>query len=155
MLDKCFKIFGIVLMLSQPLIAQNLGRIQRGQRGYTPPPTYIEASNPTLANAIDVANEKMPVYIEKFKLDDFEAAVFKNMLVGHETKMKAINENPSLDYYTRQEVLTKQLDAFLIELKTILSPEEILEFPTIQFDKRIGKKKKKKKKKKRSKKKKS
>ena len=54
---------------------QNLNNIQRGQRGYIPPPLPREQGAIAIDNTLEDIDEKMDLYAAEFELDAFEKAV--------------------------------------------------------------------------------
>ena len=124
--------------------------VQRGQRGYIPPPKYEASVYITTINAYEELEKVLPKSVEVFNLDDFEKEIFKGLLLKKYDDYNKIVENTSSSKQARQDEL-KQLEIdFVKSLAVILSPDEISIFVDMDFS---GKEEKKKRRKKRKKKK--
>lgn len=128
------------------LEAQNLNQIQRGQRGYSPPPLDREQGAISIENTVEQVDEKMELYAVEFGLDAFEKAVMKNYLVDFETEKMAILENENIAYDIKQQSVLKLNDKLRGKLATMLSEDELNRFAELHFGPQDKKKKRKKKK---------
>jgi hypothetical protein len=128
------------------LEAQNLNSIQRGQRGYSPPPLDRQQGAISIENSVEQVDEKMELYGIEFSLDAFEKAVMKNYLVEFETEKMAILENETIAYDIKQQSVLKLNDKLRNKLATMLTEDELNRFAQLHFDPQDKKKKRKKKK---------
>lgn len=141
-----FLFLGIIICCTfQAINAQQADRIQRGQRGYTPPPkvnyeTYIELKDPYEATSII-----LPKCVEAFKLDTFEKEILKNILIKQFESQNAILSDKKNSREARKKKILDFDKIFYKELSSILSEEEIEEFKIMDFKETKEEKKKKKK----------
>ena len=70
-----------LILFSSNLIAQQVYGVQRGQRGYIPPPKFEASAYITTINAYDELEKTLPKCIDVFKLDDFESEILKGLLL--------------------------------------------------------------------------
>ncbi|RLD29150.1 MAG: hypothetical protein DRI75_04325 [Bacteroidetes bacterium] len=141
-----FFLLGIVISCAfQTINAQQIDRIQRGQRGYVPPArlsneTYIETKDPYRE-----ANIILPKCIEEFELDAFEKEVLKNMLIKKFENQNVILSDKNNNRETRRKKMLDLDKDFYKELSSILTAEEIEQFKVMDFvqSKEVKKKKKK------------
>ena len=132
------------------IYSQQVYGVQRGQRGYIPPPKYEASAYITTINAYEELEKVLPKSAEVFNLDDFEKEIFKGLLLKKYDDYNKIVENTSSSKQVRQDEL-KQLEIdFVKSLSVILTPDEISIFVDMDFS---GKEEKKKRRKKRKKKK--
>lgn len=141
------KIFLFILFVSSSnLIAQQVYGIQRGQRGYIPPPKYEASAYISTVNAYEELEKVLPKSVEIFKLDDFEREIFKGLLLEKYDNYNRIVENTDLSKEARQDALRQLEIDFVKSLSVILTPDEISMFVDIDFSEKKQKKKKKKRK---------
>tara|TARA_B100000963_G_C22405679_1_gene570901 strand:+ start:353 stop:805 length:453 start_codon:yes stop_codon:yes gene_type:complete len=132
------------------IYSQQVYGVQRGQRGYIPPPKYEASAYITTINAYEELEKVLPKSAEVFNLDDFEKEIFKGLLLKKYDDYNKIVENTSSSKQVRLDEL-KQLEIdFVKSLSVILTPDEISIFVDMDFS---GKEEKKKRRKKRKKKK--
>ena len=137
----------ILLLCSSNTIAQQVYGIQRGQRGYIPPPQYEPSVYVTTINAYEELEKVLPKSVEVFKLDDFEREIFKGLLLEKYDNYNRIVENTDSSKEARQDAL-KQLEIdFVKSLAVILTPDEISIFVDMDFSAKEDKKKRRKKRK--------
>jgi len=143
-----FLIFFLISSFSIQSFSQQLYNVQRGQRGYIPPPKYEASAYITTLDVYEELNKVLPVCITAFSLDEFESQILKGMLLKKYESYNSIVSNTDNSKEARQEQL-KQLDIdFVKSLTIILTPDEITTYVDMDFsDKKKGKKKRKKKKK--------
>jgi len=143
-----FLIFFFISIFSIESFSQQLYNVQRGQRGYIPPPKYEASAYITTLDVYEELNKVLPVCITTFSLDEFESQILKGMLLKKYESYNSIVSNTDNSKEARQEQL-KQLDIdFVKSLTIILTPDEITTYVDMDFsDKKKGKKKRKKKKK--------
>jgi hypothetical protein len=143
-----FLIFFLILSFSIQSFSQQLYNVQRGQRGYIPPPKYEASAYITTLDVYEELNKVLPVCITTFSLDEFESQILKGMLLKKYESYNSIVSNTDNSKEARQEQL-KQLDIdFVKSLTIILTPDEITTYVDMDFtDKKKGKKKRKRKKK--------
>lgn len=141
-----FLFLGLLICCTfQALNAQQIDGIQRGQRGYVPPPkqsfkTYIELKDP-----YKETNIILPKCVEAFKLDAFEKEILKNILVKNIESQNVILSDKKNTREVRQKKIIELDKYFYKELSSILSEEEIEEFKVMDFEETKEEKKKKKK----------
>ena len=141
------KIFLFILLVSSSnLIAQQVYGIQRGQRGYIPPPKYEASAYISTINAYEELEKVLPKSVEIFKLDDFEREIFKGLLLEKYDNYNRIVENTDLSKEARQDALRQLEIDFVKSLSVILTPDEISMFVDMDFSEKKQKKKKKKRK---------
>ena len=137
-----------LLIFSSNIFAQQVYGIQRGQRGYIPPPKYEASVYITTLNAYEELEKILPKSVEVFSLDDFERAIFKGLLLEKFENYNRIVENTDSSKQARQEAL-KQLEIdFVKSLAVILTPDEITTFVDMDFSGKEEKKKRRKEKRK-------
>ncbi len=142
-----FLLFGIIIYCAfQSVNAQQIDRIQRGQRGYTPPPkisnrTYIELKDPYKETDII-----LPKCIEEFKLDAFEKEILKNILIKKFENQNSILSDKKNSREVRQKKILNLEKDFYKELSSILTAEEIEQYKVMDFVESKDEKKKKKRK---------
>ena len=133
-------------LLTTGAFAQNLNGVQRGQRGYTPPPLEQEKKARAVENTLANINEKMDMYEAEFSLDAFEKAVMRNMIVEFEEGRMATMGAENMEYEVRIQTIQKLQEKLSTDLEVFLTEEEIGRFGELHFLENKGKKKKKKKK---------
>ena len=138
----------ILLLYSSIIFAQQVYGVQRGQRGYIPPPKYEASVYITTLNAYEELEKVLPKSVEVFSLDDFEKEIFKGLLLEKFENYNKIVENTDSSKQARQEAL-KQLEIdFVKSLAVILTPDEITTFVDMDFSGKEEKKKRRKEKRK-------
>jgi len=131
----------ILLFYSSNIFAQQVYGVQRGQRGYIPPPKYEASVYITTLNAYEELEKILPKSVEVFSLDDFEKEIFKGLLLEKFENYNRIVENTDSSKQARQEAL-KQLEIdFVKSLAVILTPDEITTFVDMDFSGKQEKKK--------------
>ena len=131
----------ILLFYSSNIFAQQVYGVQRGQRGYIPPPKYEASAYITTLNAYEELEKILPKSVEVFSLDDFEKEIFKGLLLEKFENYNRIVENTDSSKQARQESL-KQLEIdFVKSLAVILTPDEITTFVDMDFSGKQEKKK--------------
>ena len=143
-----FLTFITILFFSTQTFSQQLYNVQRGQRGYIPPPKYEASAYITTLDVYEELNIVLPMCVASFSLDEFETQILKGMLVKKFDSYNAVVSNTDLSKEARQDQL-KQLEIdFVKSLTIILTPDEITEYVDMDFNKKKkGKKRKKKRKK--------
>ena len=138
----------ILLLYSSNIFAQQVYGVQRGQRGYIPPPKYEASVYITTLNVYEELEKILPKSVEIFSLDDFEKEIFKGLLLEKFENYNRIVENTDSSKQARQESL-KQLEIdFVKSLAVILTPDEITTFVDLDFSGKEEKKKRRKEKRK-------
>jgi len=143
----CVGLFAI-----QPLCSQNVDRIQRGQRGYTPPPLPQGEKAISIDNTLEDIDQRMDVYEAEFSLDAFEKAVMKNFIVEFEEGKMNTLRNENMEYGVKLKTIKSYEEKLATELEIFLTQDEIGRFGELHFVKENRKLKKKKKDKKEDKK---
>ena len=143
-----FLTFIAILFFSTQSFSQQLYNVQRGQRGYVPPPKYEASAYITTLDVYEELNIVLPMCVSSFSLDEFETQILKGMLMKKFDSYNAVVSNTDLSKDARQDQL-KQLEIdFVKSLTIILTPDEITEYVDMDFNKKKkGKKRKKKRKK--------
>ena len=143
-----FLTFIAILFFSTQSFSQQLYNVQRGQRGYVPPPKFEASAYITTLDVYEELNVVLPMCVASFSLDEFETQILKGMLVKKFDSYNAVVSNADLSKEARQDQL-KQLEIdFVKSLTIILTPDEITEYVDMDFNKKKkGKKRKKKRKK--------
>jgi len=143
-----FLSFIAILFFSVQSFSQQVYNIQRGQRGYVPPPKFEASAYITTLDVYEELNVVLPMCVASFSLDEFETQILKGMLVKKFDSYNAVVSNADLSKEARQDQL-KQLEIdFVKSLTIILTPDEITEYVDMDFNKKKkGKKRKKKRKK--------
>ena len=137
----------ILLLSFTNSFAQQVYGVQRGQRGYIPPPKFESSVYVTTINTYDELNKILPKCVEIFLLDDFEKEILKGLLLEKFENYNQIVEKTDSSKQARQESL-KQLEIdFVKSLAVILTPDEISVFVDTDFNDKKEKKKRRKKRK--------
>tara|TARA_B100000427_G_C15403591_1_gene548799 strand:+ start:481 stop:930 length:450 start_codon:yes stop_codon:yes gene_type:complete len=127
------KHFFILFFFSIQLFSQQVYNVQRGQRGYVPPPKYEASAYITTLDIYEELNAVLPVCVEVFKLDEFETQILKGMLLKKFESHNAIVSNTDNSKEARQEKL-KQLEIdFVKSLSIILTSDEITSYVDMDF----------------------
>jgi hypothetical protein len=134
-------VFGVVFNVG---FAQQADQIQRGQRGYNPPIIYNNETFIELVDPYDEVDKMLPKCIAILGLDAFEQEIIKGMIIKKFESQNAILE----DEKNKREDRKKKIDAlnkqYIIELSTILKPDEIVKYQAIDFTETNKEKKKRK-----------
>ena len=140
-----FLTFIAILFFSTQSFSQQLYNVQRGQRGYVPPPKYEASAYITTVDVYEELNIVLPMCVSSFSLDEFETQILKGMLVKKFDSYNAVVSNTDLSKEARQDQL-KQLEIdFVKSLTIILTPDEITTYVDMDFKKKKKEKKGKKK----------
>ena len=146
-----FLTFIAILFFSTQSFSQQLYNVQRGQRGYIPPPKYEASAYITTLDVYEELNMVLPMCVASFSLDEFETQILKGMLLKKLESYNAVVSNTDLSKEARQDKL-KQLEIdFVKSLTIILTPDEVTTYVDMDFNKNKKEKKGKKGKKKRKK----
>ena len=137
------KVFIFLLLISSSnIIAQQVYGIQRGQRGYIPPPKYEASAYISTINPYEELEKVLPKSVETFKLDDFEREIFKGLLLEKYDNYNRIVENTDSSKEVRQDALRQLEINFVKSLSVILTPDEISMFVDMDFSEKEQRKKK-------------
>jgi len=140
-----FLTFIAILFFSTQSFSQQIYNVQRGQRGYVPPPKYEASAYITTLDVYEKLNIVLPMCVSSFSLDEFETQILKGMLVKKFDSYNAVVSNTDLSKEARQDQL-KQLEIdFVKSLTIILTPDEITTYVDMDFKKKKKEKKGKKK----------
>ena len=140
-----FLTFIAILFFSTQSFSQQLYNVQRGQRGYVPPPKYEASAYITTLDVYEELNIVLPMCVSSFSLDEFETQILKGMLVKKFDSYNAVVSNTDLSKEARQDQL-KQLEIdFVKSLTIILTPDEITTYVDMDFNKKKKKRRKKRK----------
>ena len=135
-----------LILFSSNLIAQQVYGVQRGQRGYIPPPKFEASAYITTINAYDELEKTLPKCIDVFKLDDFESEILKGLLLQKYERYNKIVENTDTSKQDRQDAIKNLEIDFVKGLSIILTPDEISIFVDMDFSGKEEKKKRRKRK---------
>jgi len=127
--------------------AQQANQIQRGQRGYVPEMKLNEETYIDLVDPFAEIEKMMPKCIAVLNLDAFEQEIIKGMLLKKFESKNAILSDEKNSRADRKKKIDALDKGFLVELGTILKPDEIDKFRAIDFTETKAEKKKRKKKK--------
>lgn len=146
-------ILATLLLVVTTIGAQNLGQIQRGQRGYTPPPINNSTPFVELKDVNEELNKILPICVTQFSLDDFEKEILKILLTNKFESENTVLEDKKVNRDERRKRFIQIEKDFYSELTAIMNIEEIerfkvLDFDQVEKDEKMKKKKKKKKRKK-------
>ena len=131
-----FLTFIAILFFSTQSFSQQLYNVQRGQRGYIPPPKYEASAYITTLDVYEELNMVLPMCVASFSLDEFETQILKGMLMKKFDSYNAVVSNTDLSKDARQDQL-KQLEIdFVKSLTIILTPDEITEYVDMDFNKK-------------------
>ena len=131
-----FLTFIAILFFSTQSFSQQLYNVQRGQRGYIPPPKYEASAYITTLDVYEELNMVLPMCVASFSLDEFETQILKGMLMKKFDSYNAVVSNTDLSKDDRQDQL-KQLEIdFVKSLTIILTPDEITEYVDMDFNKK-------------------
>ena len=131
-----FLTFIAILFFSTQSFSQQIYNVQRGQRGYVPPPKYEASAYITTLDVYEELNIVLPMCVSSFSLDEFETQILKGMLVKKFDSYNAVVSNTDLSKEARQDQL-KQLEIdFVKSLTIILTPDEITEYVDMDFNKK-------------------
>ena len=140
-----FLTFIAILFFSTQSFSQQIYNVQRGQRGYVPPPKYEASAYITTLDVYEELNIVLPMCVSSFSLDEFETQILKGMLVKKFDSYNAVVSNTDLSKEARQDQL-KQLEIdFVKSITIILTPDEITTYVDMDFNKKKKEKKGKKK----------
>ncbi|MEZ4797721.1 MAG: hypothetical protein R2785_11205 [Flavobacteriaceae bacterium] len=143
---KKFGLLGIFLALVNFGFAQNLGQVQRGQRGYTPPIIYNDETYIELVDPYDEVDKMMPKCVSVLGLDAFEQEIIKSMLIKKFESQNAILQDEKNTRDDRKKKIDDIEKEYLKELSTVLKPDEIIKYQSIDFTETNKEKKKRRKK---------
>jgi hypothetical protein len=122
--------------------SQQAYQVQRGQRGYSPPMILNEDTYIDLVDPYDEVDKMMPKCIKVLGLDAFEEEIIKGMLIKKFESKNAILKDEKNSRTDRKKKIDDLEKAFLKELGTILKPDEIAKYQTIDFTETNKEKKK-------------
>jgi len=124
----------LVVLVALPFTGwAQLTQIQRGQRGYTPPPRPQEEKARSVENTLVDIDAKMAIYETEFSLDAFEKAVMKNLIVDFENDKMAVTGDETVSYKDRLEVISKLQEKLATEMEIFLTKDEIARFGEMHF----------------------
>ncbi|MBT8271146.1 MAG: hypothetical protein HKO90_11405 [Flavobacteriaceae bacterium] len=152
MMKKAFLSLGFILIGSFLVHAQQVDNVQRGQRGYVPPIRYNQSTYIELKDPLEETDRIMAKCVEALSLDDFQKEIMKNMVMKKIEDENAILSDKENSREARQKKIIERDKAFAKELGSILSPEQVEQYKTMDLSETREDKKEKKKRKKRNKK---
>lgn len=141
-------VFGL-MMSFQFITAQNLGQIQRGQRGYVPPSKFNSGPYIDKVDPYETTSIVLEKCTNEFKLDAFQSEILKGMLITKFEKHNAILEDENNTRDSRKTKLTALENQFLKDLNQVFTKEQIKDYQHLNFEETKEDKKKKKKERKR------
>lgn len=120
--------------------AQNLNNIQRGQRGYSPPPQQREAGEPAKPDANILSIERADMYQKILDIDVFTKEVLKSYLKDYYSATLDIGYNPDLKFEDKRALINTERKKFEKSLKEVFTEEQVQKILT---EEEFGKEKKK------------
>ena len=93
--------------------------------------------------ATEIAEERLPDYVEEFKLDPFETEVLRTYLEEHFNKIMALQKEKGKDAETMRKDFERMQNDFKSNLKSILTEEEVEKFIKMDFSQSAVRKRKK------------
>jgi len=129
--------------------AQQANNVQRGQRGYVPPPKYNASTFIELHEPHEETVLIMSKCEDVFQLDAFQKEIMKSMLIKKFEDENAILSDKGNTREDRRKKIIDRNNVFLKDLGSILTTEQVNQFKIMDFtetkeDKREKKKKRKK-----------
>ena len=119
----------LVLLISvlciQELQSQNLGSIQRGQRGYSPPPRQQDPGEPEKPDANILSIERADMYQELLGIDVFTKEVLKSYLKDYYTATVDIGYNADLKFEDKRELINAERKKFEASLKEVFTESQV------------------------------
>lgn len=153
-LKRIFVVFFLLSITS--VIAQNLGRTQRGQRGYSPTPPSQQAGEPEAPDVNLLSIERSNMYQELLGLDGFTKEVLKKYLEDYYTATSSIAFDADIPFEDKRELVNSERKKFEKSLKEAFTEEQVekilMEEELGSGQKKLEKEKRKKKRKKKKKK---
>lgn len=137
-------VFALVLFVGILSVeAQNLGNIQRGQRGYSPPARQTEAGEPEKPDVNQLSIEKATLYKEMLGIDVFQKEVLRTYLKDYYIARVDIDYNPELKFEDKQKLINTEQKKFEKALKEVFTEDQVEQILLEeQFGNRAKKKKK-------------
>lgn len=145
-MDKRLFLYLILVCFSSTfLMAQQPTVVQRGQRGYVPPPkyktsTFIELKDPQKETEIILAKCN-----ESFILDAFQNEIIKSMLIKKFEDENVILSDKANSREDRTKKIILRNNQFFYDLNSIMTPEQIEQYKVMNFEETKDDKKKRKK----------
>ncbi|MEP0265719.1 hypothetical protein [Dokdonia sp.] len=137
-------VFALVLFIGTLSVdAQNLGNIQRGQRGYSPSARPAEAGEPEKPDVNQLSLDKASLYKDILGIDVFEKEVLRTYLKDYYRARVDIDYNPDLKFDEKRELINVEQKKFEKALKEVFSEEQV---EKILLEEQFGNKAKEKKK---------
>lgn len=153
-----FRLLVVLFLIAGTTVsnAQNLGSVQRGQRGYSPPPRQPDAGEPEKPDANLLSIERADMYQKILDIDVFTKEVLKSYLRDYYVATVNIGYNPDLKFEEKREQINAERKKFEVSLKEVFTDEQVEKILTeeefgkeekkIEKEKRKGKRNKKRKK---------
>lgn len=110
---------------STAMSAQNLNQIQRGQRGYSPPPRQQDAGEPEKPDANVLSIERSEMYQGILEIDVFTKEVLKSYLKDYYQATIDIGYNPDLKFEDKRELINAERKKFEASLKEVFTEEQV------------------------------
>ena len=137
-----FRLFALIFLIagSSTIYAQNLGSIQRGQRGYSPPARQQDAGEPEKPDVNLLSIERADMYQEILDIDVFTKEVLKSYLKDYYTATVNIGYDENLKFDAKRELINAERKKFENSLKEVFTEEQVEKILT---EEEFGKEKKK------------
>ena len=142
---RSFFSIAFIFFMTFTSTAQQANNVQRGQRGYTPPPKYNAS---TFIELHEVHEESLMILskCEKpFNLDAFQKEIMKSMLIKKFEDENAILSDKGNTREDRRKKVIDRNNVFLKDLGSILTTEQVDQFKIMDFTETKEDKKEKKK----------
>ncbi len=114
----------LLFSLGGNAIGQNLGSIQRGQRGYSPPAPDRPAGEPAPPDVFLLSQERANLYQELIGIDDFQKEVLKSFLQEYYSKTSAIAFDVNLKFDEKQKGINAEKKTLEKNLLSVFSQEQ-------------------------------
>ncbi len=149
------RIIALCLMLfafsTYAVFGQQQDRVQRGQRGYVPPPKFDTSASISLKEPHEEAVMITAKCEETFGLDAFQKEILKGLLIRKFEDENAILLDESNSRDDRRAKLIARDKQYLNDLASILTPNQIEDYKLMDFSETREERKEKKRRKKKNK----
>lgn len=94
--------------------------------------------------AAEIAEERLPDYVDEFELDPFQTEVLRTYLEDYYNEVMALQKDKIKDQETMRKDFERMQNEFKTDLKSILTEEEVTKFMEMDFSTSAVRKRKKK-----------
>ncbi|MBT8253100.1 MAG: hypothetical protein HKN00_09135 [Flavobacteriaceae bacterium] len=149
-----FRTIAMIIMacaLTGSTFAQQIGNVQRGQRGYAPSIQYNESTYIEIKDPVKESQRILEKCLEVFALDAFQQEIFKGMMTKKIEDDNVILNDKVNSREDRRKKLSEREKIFFKELGSILNDEQVEDYKLMDFTETKEDRKKKKKRKRKNK----